>query len=305
MRDLFKKAIQEASSIVIIVGKSSDIDALGSASALYTYMLQLHKKVVLVSQKSSFEKHLYVIPWIEKIKTVLPKKVDLVFTCNCCSLEMCGFEDKEKVITFDHREKSEKYGKINIIDPCAISTTQVIFELFLDLHVKINPKMATALYAGFVEKSNGFLSIKVDGIIFALTKKLIELGANHKDVVKYLQKYSTLSQVRLLGKMLTEMELLCDAQIACFSVSQEMLLGSGASVDDCKLAMQKALELPTVRFSVAVVETENLFIKGFIISDEEEKDQYLSFEFKNLFSLQMAKEKILIKVREIEKEKSK
>jgi len=250
-------------------------------------MLQLHKKVVLVSQKSSFEKNLYVIPWLEKAKKELPKGVDLILTCKDI------YQDSAvPVFVFNNKDEN------------IIATVQVIYELFICLHVKINSKMATALYAGLVSKTKMFTLKNVNGIIFALAKELIELGADHQNVVKYLQKYSTLSQVRLLGKMLLEMELLDDARIAFFSVTDEMLLSFGASVDDCEEAMQKALELPTVEFSILVVQTEDLHVKAFFRSDRNNTFWNIK-DFGTDISQKEAKEKILVEVRKIEKKESK
>ena len=288
MTTLFQKQIEKASFVAIMVEQNVDVDALGSASALYSYMLQLHKKVVLVSQKSSFEKNLYVIPWLKKAKKELPKGVDLILTCKDIYQENSAIP----VFVLNNENKD------------IIATVQVIYELFICLHVKINSKMATALYAGLVSKTKMFTLKNVNGIIFALAKELIELGADHQNVVKYLQKYSTLSQVRLLGKMLLEMELLDDARIAFFSVTDEMLLSFGASVDDCEEAMQKALELPTVEFSILVVQTEDLHVKAFFRSDRNNTFWNIK-DFGTDISQKEAKEKILVEVRKIEKKESK
>jgi len=280
MKELLTKKIPNASSVVIVLPEEVDVDLYGSASVLYTYILQLHKKVFLISKKDIDQKY-FVIPWIEKAKKTIPKHVDLILTC------------KDELISNQENIVLETYRK-NVI-----CLTQLLFEVMKSLHVKINPKMATALYSGLIVRTDMFSLKEVDGIIFALAKELIELGADHKNVVKYLQKYSTLSQLRLLGKMLSEMELLLDARVACFSVSYELLKQCGATYKDCDVAVQKALELPTVKFSVLIVEMEDLTIRGSIESHQVESVQK-NVEFESIISLQEAKEKILEKVKEIE-----
>ncbi|NPA65329.1 MAG: hypothetical protein GXO11_00460 [Epsilonproteobacteria bacterium] len=280
MKELLTKKIPNASSVVIVLPEEVDVDLYGSASVLYTYILQLHKKVFLISKKDIDQKY-FVIPWIDKAKKTIPKHVDLILTC------------KDELISNQENIVLETYRK-NVI-----CLTQLLFEVMKSLHVKINPKMATALYSGLIVRTDMFSLKEVDGIIFALAKELIELGADHKNVVKYLQKYSTLSQLRLLGKMLSEMELLLDARVACFSVSYELLKQCGATYKDCDVAVQKALELPTVKFSVLIVEMEDLTIRGSIESHQVESVQK-NVEFESIISLQEAKEKILEKVKEIE-----
>ena len=283
MKELLNKTIPTSSSIVILLPEEADVDLYATASVLYTYILQLHKKVALVS-KTEIDKKYFVIPWIQKAKKTVPNKSDLLLTCKSET------PSKEAIVL-------QKYKNNN-----AISLTQIVFEAMKSLHVKINPKMATALYSGIFKGSDPFLSLKTDGTIFAFAKELIELGANHRDVVKYLQKYSTLSQVRLLGAMLLEMQLLQEATIAFFDVSYEMLQKYGASWNDCEGAMEKALELPTVRFAVLAVQMEDLHVRIFL---KDTESFFCIEEFSKEVSSKEVQEKILTKVREIEKEKSK
>jgi len=266
MTSKFIDKITNAKFIALIAHVKPDADSLGSCSAIYTYMLQLHKKVVFVCKTKEISKKFEVIPWVNKIKSDIPKGVDLVITCDVASKKRIGF-DIDVDINIDHHSSNEKFANLNIVNPNAISTTEVVYDIFQSLHVKINPKIATALYCGLLDDSDMFSSSKVNGTTFALAKELINFGANHKSVVKYLQKYSTLSSLRLYGKMFMQMELLYNAEVALFEVSREILQQTGAIEEECEEALEKALELSTVNISILLVEKQDGGIKVSFRSD--------------------------------------
>ncbi len=315
MIDKLEKLLASSKEVVVVAHVKPDADTLGSCSALYSYMLQLHKKVHFVCKTKEIEKKFAFIPWSEKIRSTLPKKYDLAFVCDCASMQRTGFEIASWVVVIDHHKTNGGFGTLRFIDERAISSTQVVYELLKKLRTKINPKMATALYAGLVEDSRGFSTQDVDGMVFAFAKELVELGANHPLVVKYLQKYSTLSHLRLLGRMLESMELLLDASLAVFEVERELLERCGANEEDAKEALERALELPSVRVSLLLVRTGDGGVKVSLRSEDVDVasiakefggggHSYRSgCEFPPVADMKNIKRKIIQKVEKIEKEK--
>ena len=122
--------------------------------------------------------------------------------------------------------------------------------------------MATALYAGLLDDSDGFLSDSVDGMTFALAKELVELGADYKVCNKFLKRYETLAGLRLKAIMLSNMKLVNNAQVALHLVSREDLKKSGALDEDCEKALEESLNLVTVKVAVLLRENEDLSLKA-------------------------------------------
>ena len=255
----FIRYVQEASYVAVVAHERPDADSLASASALYTFLLQQRKKVSFVC-KSEIEKRFFVIPWTDRIKHDFGGE-DLVIVCDAASKERIGFSCEAKIINIDHHSTNRMYGDCNIVKSDAIATAEVVYNLLVALDAKINAKMATALYAGLLEDSDGFASSRTDGMTFALAKELIEHGANHHDVIKYLQKYSTLSHLRLLGAMLLDMQLVRDATTALFLVEYAMMERYGARYEDAEEALERALELPTVELSLLILQKQDGVLK--------------------------------------------
>ncbi|OHE07064.1 MAG: hypothetical protein A2513_09365 [Sulfurimonas sp. RIFOXYD12_FULL_33_39] len=268
MSEILNK-IDKAKHIVVISHINPDADSIGGASAMYSFLLQNHKKVSWFCKTQYIEKKLSFIPWFEKIKTSFPSSADLAISLDCADKKRLGIEIECELINIDHHESNDNYGDVNLIQTNFISTTQVVYEFFKANSVKINKKMATALYAGLLEDSDMFLSQNVDGTTFALAKELIENGADFQLCNKNIAKSISLAALRLKAIMLKNIFLECDARVAIFCVSDEDMKSSGALENDCKAALEEALYLPYVEVSLLLKQNSDFTIKGSLRSNSD------------------------------------
>ncbi|MDD2790080.1 MAG: phosphoesterase [Sulfurimonas sp.] len=206
MNEIFKN-IQNAKHIEIIVQP----DFIGSASALYTYILTLHKKVSLVCKAKNIDKKFSFLPWFEKIKSSDTPSADLSIVCDF--------------------------------------SAQSLYEAF-DAHtVKLNKKMATALYGALIYETQGF-SKGVDGTIFAMAEVLLACGAEHELCVREILQNTSLAYVRLKALMLTKMLLQNSAKTALFIICDDDIQATGASLEDACEIMLEAFSLRYVEMVV-------------------------------------------------------
>lgn len=223
MKELLEQ-IKDAKHIEIRVESSKN---LSGASAFYTYILTLHKKVSLYVPQEKIEDKYSFLAWYDKIKSTPTPSAD--FT-----------------ILFDF-------------------SASVLYNFLQVNNIKINKKMATALYAMFVEESDGFLK-NLDGTFFAICSQLIENGAEYKRVSYYLLQRGSLAQLRLKADMLLEMKLKNNASLAEFRLDDEILKRTGATL---KMAQEIAKEA----FSLQYVQTVHLIYNDKIIKKlQKERD---------------------------------
>ena len=189
-----------------------DANNLSSATALYTQVLRLHKKVSLVCESENIDNRYSFLPWFEKIRSAKVSSADFIIKLECKSFEL--------------------------------------LKLFKNSNIKINNKIATSLYAGLLEESKGFLNSDVDGTFFAFVKELIECGADYKTCNSFIMKRTTLCALRLKAIMLENMILHNSAKAAVFYICSDDLKSTGADLMDCNDALEEALMLPHVELSV-------------------------------------------------------
>ncbi len=207
MKDILEKV--DNSKHIMIVTKE---EYLTGASAFYTHILRLHKKVSLICEKEIINHNLSFLPWFDKIRTNKTSSADFEIEFNYASIEL--------------------------------------YDFFKNSNIKINSKMATALYAGLLQESEGFLNSKVNGTIFAMAKELLECGADYKICSSYIMKTTTLASLRLKAIMLKNMILLNNAKVALFYISEDDLKSSGATLHNCDESLKESLKLPLVEMAI-------------------------------------------------------
>lgn len=261
MSDILNR-IDAAKHITVIAHVHPDADSLGGASAMYTHLLKLHKKVSFFCASENIHQKLSFLPWFDKIRNSFPISSDLAISFDCASQDRIGTDLVCDLINIDHHKSNTQFGSLFLVDSSCISTTEVLYNMFANNGIQINKKMATALYAGLLEDSNGFMSNEVDGTTFALVSELIALGADYKTCNQFVMKYLTLGAFRIKGIMQTNMQLLSDARVAVFYVSDEDMKMSGAIGEECEYALEEALYLPNVEVSLLLRQNDDLSIKG-------------------------------------------
>ena len=194
-----------------------DKNYLASATALYTYILQLHKKVSLVCLEKIDERFLF-LPWFDKIRNSDISSADLKVDL-----------------------------KLSAID---------LYKLFEENGIKLNQKMATSLYAGLLLETDGFKNDNVNGMTFAIAKQLLDAKAEYKVCTKFILKTSSLAYLRLKSLMLKNMILTNDATVATINIDDDNLKSSGAKIDDAYEILKDVLTLPYVK-EVLLIKKEN------------------------------------------------
>ncbi|MDX9813134.1 MAG: hypothetical protein WC144_07565 [Sulfurimonas sp.] len=222
-------AIKDSKNIAIV--SSSDIKSLALASAIYSYVLQHHKKVSLHS-----DGFLKILPWSKDIKKQMPSSADLYISVGA------KLENSLHI-------KSDLESLYKLLE-LVKSTT------------KLNQKIATALYISMLEMSDYFRSLDVDGMLFAFAKELLSGGAKHEECIKIAQR--SLAAIRLESKMLREFVLVKNATIAVFELSDEDL--DGATLDDAKRVLKRAFDLEYVKKSLLIFKQKQELAEIYVLS---------------------------------------
>lgn len=208
------QAIKEANRILLVVHQRPDADALGSFTALGEWLDTLGKNYdgycyevdganngpsFLISSQA-------LITQREKLTDV---NYDLVITLDCSDLKFAGLHEllpelkiKPILINIDHHFTNSGFGDINLVDPQAVSTTEILFNLFQHLKVRVTPDMATALLAGIIYDTYSFTNPNTTYLSLEASSKLLSLGANLNEITQSISKSRTIETLKLWGKVL-------------------------------------------------------------------------------------------------------
>jgi phosphoesterase RecJ-like protein len=255
-------AIDKADHVLLIAHVNPDADSMGSALAMYTYLLRLQKKITLYCKTEHINPALAFLPFFDKVKHQLPSAYDLAMSFDCGSLKRLGVDSSAPLVNIDHHLSNDAYGAINLINDKAISTTQVVYEYFVEHNIKINAKMATCLYAGLIDDSQNFSTHKTNAQSFMMAADLVQCGAEHALCVQQLFKTRSLASIRMKAKMLEAAQLFCDGKVVSTLVPRSFFEQTGAYEVDCEEALHESLDLVSVEVAMMLRYTKEGKIKG-------------------------------------------
>ena len=260
MIELFKKAwkeIESAKNIVLISHINPDGDALGSSLSMYPILKKMNKNVKVFNATKPLPEYLDFLPNFDKVTNILPKNIDLMISFDCGSFDRLGIENRPKfLINIDHHISNTKYGDINIIDPTAASTSQVVYELLKANCVDIDKDSALCIYTAIVTDTGSFQYESVSSKVFKIASELVEIGVKPDFVAKMLFQRDRLSRLRLIAKAYETIELCCDGEVAFVEVTREMMEITGAIKEDTDTIVNSVRALKTVEVACMLREDE-------------------------------------------------
>lgn len=111
------------------------------------------------------------------------------------------------VINIDHHTSNLSFGKINLVDIMAPSTTTIVFPLIEELGQGLmDANIATLLLVGLITDTGSFQNPNTTPDAFAVAAKLISYGARQQEIIRNIYKTKKLSTLRLWGRTLSKIQ---------------------------------------------------------------------------------------------------
>ncbi|MFC1600177.1 bifunctional oligoribonuclease/PAP phosphatase NrnA [Patescibacteria group bacterium] len=194
--------INKSKHALIVSHRQPDGDTMGSNLALQK-ALSLYFGITASSVCADpLPFSLKFLPGSENVHKSLPDNFDLIISVDCSSLDQIKYPEIKPDINIDHHASNKKYGKINLVDSDAASTTVIVYKLLKYLQIPILPGMATNLLAGIYCDTGCFMHTNTTSDIYEIAADLMACGASANEIVKHMFKTKTVEQLKLWGKVL-------------------------------------------------------------------------------------------------------
>lgn len=114
------------------------------------------------------------------------------------------------VINIDHHVENSYYGRVNVVDVSAASTTEILTELMPaiapDTAGALDDDIATLLLAGLITDTMSFQNARTTPRALHVASALLKLGARQQEIIRHLYKTKKLSTLKLWGRILGNVE---------------------------------------------------------------------------------------------------
>jgi phosphoesterase RecJ-like protein len=106
------------------------------------------------------------------------------------------------VVNIDHHHDNTRFGDVNVIDPTASSTGELLRDLFRELEVRLTPEIAEALYIALVTDTGRFQYANTTPKSLRLAAELVEAGADLHRIFQGVYETVQFAKLKLLARAL-------------------------------------------------------------------------------------------------------
>jgi phosphoesterase RecJ-like protein len=249
-----------ASRISCLAHKDADADSLGSALGFALSMRALGRDArVLVP--SPMPRMLDYLPGFDTITEAGADDVGVLFTFDCATTARFG--DKQDlirtapiVVNVDHHVSNEGFGAINLIEPQASATGQVVYELLRALGAPISADVATNLYAALFTDTGGYRHENTTEAALRLGADLVAAGADPVWVALKSYNSRSVAQLKLEGLAVANLRTEFNGRLVWSAITLEMLEQTGAEMMESEGVIDQLQSIDAVEVAVLFKENE-------------------------------------------------
>lgn len=270
--------IKYSTKIAIIPHRSPDGDAIGSAVALKLAIKQLNIPVDTVCIDPPPQNTKFLVETDKFLNKLDINNYDLLIFVDCGASYMSKFHDiiptlltAHPVINIDHHDSNDFFGKINLVDPHAASTTQILYNLFVRWEINITPDIATALLTGLYFDTGSFKHNNTTREVLKISADLTHKGANIKAICKNLFQVNSIPKLKLWGHVLKEAKL-TPKNIVSSAVSQKDYETCRTDSKELEGVIDYLNAVPESKFSILVSEDSKGGVKGSLRTQQQTVD---------------------------------
>lgn len=233
-------AMRSARRITAFCHERPDADTLGAATAcaLIGERLGAEAEVVCADSRPSSW------PWLTRtgIAGRPGLEPDLAIACDCASIERIGFDRTvdaawlagATLVNIDHHVGNARFGDLNLVNPDAAATCEIVLELMDCLGIEPDADLGTVLLAGIVRDTRGFSDPSTSPATLRAAARLVDAGAPLAIVQRAVLANQSQPAMLLWGRVLSGIRRVDECGLVYAEVTCAMVREAGASTEDAE-----------------------------------------------------------------------
>jgi phosphoesterase RecJ-like protein len=171
---------QAAQKVLIVSHIRPDGDAIGSVLGLGLSLQMIGKQVQMVLSDGVPQSFRH-LSGADQLKQHPDGQFDLICVLDCSDLQrtgnaLNGYPTPD--LNIDHHVTNLNFAHINLVDPQAVATAEILAELILALDLPMPPSVAAAFLTGLITDTIGFRTSNTRPKSLRLAASLMESGAD-------------------------------------------------------------------------------------------------------------------------------
>jgi bifunctional oligoribonuclease and PAP phosphatase NrnA len=204
-RELVLERIRADASFVVATHENPDGDALGSLIGMHGLLTALDKSSEMFISASDLPlPREYRCPALEHAIQAAPADIGqrTVVMLDCGNIDRnpaAVLQHGAHLLNIDHHHDNTRFGTLNLVDPTASCTAEIVWDLMHGLDVAPTAAIAEALYVALVTDTGRFMYENTGPRAHKMAAELIAAGVNVAAVNTRLYEEMPSAKLALLG----------------------------------------------------------------------------------------------------------
>jgi len=229
--------IRESSSFYLASHIRPDGDALGSLLGLALALENSGRRVAALLPDAVPANYRF-LPGADRIRHQPPGwRADVGIVVDCDGLSRIGplepaFSSLPHLIDIDHHQTERLFGEVQIIDPGAAASGEMVYHLLRRLDLPVDAEIATCLYAAILTDTGRFCFGNTTASALRVAAELVKAGAQPQPIARRIYERRSIAATHLLGVALSRLSSELDGHVVTATLTRQDFLETGAAPSD-------------------------------------------------------------------------
>ena len=221
--------IRRHQKFLVTTHHNPDADAVSSALAIAAYLKSLGKKVQVLNEDPCPEwlKFLPGTSMFKKASDIKRVDYEAAVVLDCADFIRVGgvkkfIQEGRPLINIDHHVTNDRFGSINVVQPKASSTCEMIFDFLKEARYPLNKNLALLLYAGIMTDTGSFRYENTSAHSHAVVEKLMAFKFSTAHMYNRLYVGIPVADMKILSDVMNKAQLLDGNRVYCVSMSKDV-----------------------------------------------------------------------------------
>jgi bifunctional oligoribonuclease and PAP phosphatase NrnA len=227
--------LRTARKLIVVTHENPDGDALGSLLAMWDILRALGKDAdaFIDPRELPLPQEYRFLPLDDALHEPPADLAErTVVFVDCGSLErnpaVAFRRDGTHILNIDHHHDNTLFGTVNLVDPMASCTAEIIWDLMHGLGVEPTREIAEALYVGLITDTGKFMYENTTPRAHEMAAELIEAGVDVPEIYRRVYEGVPYGKLALLARGLAKTRRYDDGRLTMTQLDAADFAESGA-----------------------------------------------------------------------------
>jgi phosphoesterase RecJ-like protein len=239
-RRAFHEFVARHQSFLLTTHINPDGDGLGSEVAVALWLRTLGKRVRVLNDSPVPAAFVFLtrdqpIEGFEpELAEQLLDKADALIVLDTSNRQRIGrlspVLDRHAIpiaVVDHHVTHARGFGQVNVIEPTASSTGELVYDLLNEAKASITPEIAEALYIALMTDTGSFRYSNTDSHAHRMAADLLGHGLDPQKLHAQVHSHASAARLRFFGEVMSVLDLLEDGRLVVLEASPEQFQKHG------------------------------------------------------------------------------